>query len=514
MTEIPGHAGEPEETPASLTGTVVRGAGLSGAGYAFAQTLNLAVYVVLARLLSPHEFGVYAAGTVLLGFALLVTDSGLVSAVIQRRDRLEEAANTALVATTLNGVVLSLVALASAPLIGHFFDASEVTAIAAAMSGMIFLRTLSSVPDALLQRRFSFLRRIAVEPAQVVAFGAASIIAASAGLGVWSLVVGQYTGTAVDVILSWALVRWRPHLRQATMGMWRELVAFGRHVFVSTSLLKVGEQADALIVGRFLGTAALGQFRYGQRIAVTPYRALVAGASYVLFPAFSRIAHDDRRHHAALLRSLRWMCLLAVPAGLLLIPLGEPTAVLVFGERWRDAGHVATAMCLFTGAGMIASLLAEALKARGRPDRLVFIYGANSALMVIAMLVTAPLGLTQVGIGVSIAAVLAAGYAIWIASSTLGLPTRPLWQAIWPPAVAALAMAAVVFGLEAVLDAEAHAVGVGLAFLAGEIGVAVGVYLGILRLIAPEISNDFFTTAKAMRRRLPSRRSRSKTATK
>jgi PST family polysaccharide transporter len=298
------------------------------------------------------------------------------------------------------------------------------------------------------------------------------------------------------------------------MAMWRELVAFGRHVFVSTSLLKVGEQADALIVGRFLGTGPLGQFRYGQRIAVTPYRALVAGASYVLFPAFSRIAHDEDRHHAALLRSLRWMCLLAIPAGLLLIPLGEPTAVLVFGARWRDAGHVATAMCLFSGAGMIGSLLVEALKARGRPDRMVRIYGANSALTVIAMLITAPLGLTQVGIGVSIAAALAAGYALWVASSTLGLPSRRLWQAIWPPLAASLAMALAVFGLEAVLDAESHSVMVGLAILAVECAAGAAIYLGILRLIAPEVSSDVITTARTLGRQLRSRRSRPGAATR
>ena len=120
----------------------MRGAGLSGAGYVLAQVLNLAAYVVLARLLDPSEFGTFAAATALLGFTLLLTESGLTSALVQRRTGFEEAANSALIASIGGGILFGLLALATAPLLGLFFDSSEVTAIAAVMSGMVPLRIL------------------------------------------------------------------------------------------------------------------------------------------------------------------------------------------------------------------------------------------------------------------------------------------------------------------------------------------------------------------------------------
>ena len=108
-----------------LAGTVMRGASMAAGGFAFAQAVNLGFYVVLARLLDPSEFGIYAAATVLLGFAYMVTETGMASAVVHRRDRVEEAQSTAVVAMWVSGAFFSLVALALSPVIGLIFDSSQ-----------------------------------------------------------------------------------------------------------------------------------------------------------------------------------------------------------------------------------------------------------------------------------------------------------------------------------------------------------------------------------------------------
>ena len=239
-----------------------------------------------------------------------------------------------------------MLALATAPLIGAFFHSSEITALAAASSGTIFLRTIATTPDALLQRQFSFVRRLFIEPAQVLAFGIAAVLAAEAHLGPWALVIGQYVGYGVDALLAWIMVRWRPNLRLVSYAMWRELVGYGRHIFVATVVLRVGDQFSTLVLGRALGPASLGQFRYAGRLAGTPFGLLLACAAYVLFPAFSHIADDSPRLEGAFLRSLRWICVVSFPAGLIFVPLGIPTVVIVFGEVWRPAGEALIAMCL------------------------------------------------------------------------------------------------------------------------------------------------------------------------
>ena len=468
----------------------MRGAGLSGAGYVLAQVLNLGAYVVLARLLDPAEFGTFAAATALLGFTLLLTESGLTSALVQRRTGFEEAANSALIASIGGGILFGLLALATAPLLGLFFDSSEVTAIAAAMAGMVTLRILTVVPDAILQRRFAFLRRLVIEPAFVITFAAASIIAAVNDMGAWSLVIGQYAGTLVDVLLSWGLVRWRPRPRMASVAAWRELVGFGRHVLAATTILRAGEQSDALIVGGVIGTAALGQFRYAFRVAALPFVALLSVAAYVLYPAFARIAEERERFQAAFLRSLRWMATIAIPFSLIMVPLGEPLTVIVFGEQWEPAGEATMAMFGYTAGLMISSIVSEGLKAQGRPDRLTPLHSVTTAVTAGAMLALAPFGLVPAAAALTIGAAAAAFYALRLANGTLGVPLRSMLDLLWPPAVAALVMMAVVFQVELLLDAEAHDFPGNLLLLAEEGLIAACVYLLALRMLRPELGTE------------------------
>ncbi len=490
------------ETPRNLTSTVVRGISLAAGGYVFAQALNLIVYVVLARLLTPDDFGEFAAATILVSLSLMVTESGLASAVVQRRDRVEEAFSTAAFATLATGALFSLLALAASPLVGEFFDSSHVAALAAAVSGTVFLRTSGAIPDAMLQRKFSFLRRLVVEPATVVAFGTATIIAAAADMGAWALVIGQYAGFAVDAILSWILCRWRPRLAHASYGMWRELVGYGRHVFVATAVLNFGELGANAIIGRFLGTASLGQFRYALRLAGTPFALLLSGAAYVLFPAFSRIADDMARLQGAFLRSLRWICVLAFPAGLVFLPLGVPMAVIIFGDIWRDAGEALAAMCLFPAGGMLANVVSEALKAVGEPRYLTRMHLVTALTTAALILALQPFGLTAAAAGFSAGAVIGGIYALVIMQRVAGTPMRTMVAEVWPPAIAALIGAAVLIPLEALVDAESHGTALGAVLLAGEMLIGAMIYLAILRLLAPETGRAIAEGGRGLRTRL------------
>jgi O-antigen/teichoic acid export membrane protein len=498
---------EDEAPLEDLSGTVIKGVSLAGGGYVFAQALNLGFYLALARLATPADFGLFAAGSILVGAGLLISESGMMAAVIQRRDRVEEAANTAVLATVAGGVGLGLVALALSPLIGLFFDSSTVGEVAAAMSGIIFVRTLSAVPDAVLQRRFSFLRRMVVEPASVIAFGVTAVIATANDMGVWGLVLGQYAAAGVDVTLSWALARWRPRPGMATFAMWRELVAYGRHVLTATVILRIGEQADALWLGRFLGSAALGQYRYAFRLASMPYWVLLAGASYVLFPAFSRIATERERFKTAFLRSLRWMCVVGFPASLVLLPLGLPLAVILFGEVWREAGYATMAMCLYGASSVLSSIASEALKAHGRPDLLTRMHTLTTVLTAILMGVLLPLGLEGVAAALSLGATVSAAYAVRLLHRTIGFELDAMWREIWPPAAAGLAMVAIMYPVEHLLvEATEAELPVSALLLGGELIAAAVVYLVALQLIAPQTTREIRNAALGLLTRVRQRR--------
>lgn len=493
--ERPPAASEPR---GSLLRTVFRGAGLAGGGYMFAQALNLAVYIVLSRLLLPSEFGEYAAATVLVGFGVLITESGMQAALIQRKDRIEEAQSTAVVACVVGGLLAALAGLAAAPLLGLIFRSAEVGELAAASSGVILVMVLAVVPNAILQRRFSFLRMVVVDPVEVVVFGVVSILAASAGLGPWSLVIGQYAQMGSGAVLAWALVGWRPQLRDASMEIWRELVAYGRHIFISTSILRLGEQAaDTLIVGRGLGTAALGQYRYAFRIASLPFYVLLAGAAYVIFPALASIADDAGRLRAAFLRSLRWMAALGFPAGMLLIPIGPALAVLVFGDVWHAAGVATIGMSLYAGGSSISSAVSELLKADGTPQPLVRMHTVTTVMVAVSLLALMPFGLSAAAAGLSIGSLAGAAYAIRVANRTSGIDLSAMWREVWPPFVAGTVMALALLPLDRfVLEPATHGTALGLALIAAEALLGAVIYLAALHVLAPGTPRELITTIR------------------
>jgi O-antigen/teichoic acid export membrane protein len=468
-------------------------------GFALTQMLSVGFALVLARVATPENFGEFAAGSILIVVGGILSESGMLAALIQRRDRIEEAANTALVSTILAGTGLGLLALGLAPVVGLVFESRDVGLVAAAMSGVLVLNSLQIVPNALMQRRFSFLRRLITDPLGVIAFGVTATIACSRGLGVWGLVLGAYAGTFVHASLCWVLARWQPRPRLASFGMWRELNAFSKYVVGSELVTRSRSVLETILLGRFVSTAGLGQYTYAMRIASQPHWGLVNAAYYVLYPTFARIAPDERRFQSAFLRALRWVALIAFPLSLILFPLGEPLTVLLLGETWRPAGEAVMGLCLFAAGHALAGLAGEASKAWGRSDLLFKRDLVSLLLAAVLMLALLGFGLVGIAAAVSLSSVGMAAYALHRLSRILDLPVRRVLEEVWPPTIAAVAMALALYPLEhSLLDAASRATGVGFALLILEAIFGGLVYLAVLRALAPAMAAELLAAANAI----------------
>lgn len=484
---------------------MVRGVGLAGIGFVSAQALTLGFFLVLARLATPQDFGEYAAGSLLVNIGLLFTESGMLAALVHREDRIDEAASTATVAMLASGTFFSLLALAASPLVGFIFHSSRVGEIAAASSGLLLCRALIIVPQALLQRRFSFLRRMISEPASVVAFGIVAVVLCANGMGPWGLVLGYYASAIADAVLSWGLVRWRPRWSQVSWKLWRELAAYGRYVLAAHAVMLGGQQLPVLLIGRFSGSGALGQYRYSERLSSTPLALVIQAGSYVLFPAFARINAERERFRGAMLRSLRLMCALSFPLVLLLIPLGVPAAMLLFGPIWKEAGY---ATMVLTGEAVGATLISftsEVLKADGHPEILTRVHIVLFTCSAIGMLALLPLGLLGVAAGVSLGSLAASLYALARVRSMNSITAGTMFRECAPPLFAALAMAAVLVPVEFLLvEAQTRGTFVGLVLVLVEAAVGLAIYAALMWLVGRSTVREM---RDLTRRMLPSRKS-------
>lgn len=494
----PGRPAEPT-SGSRLTGKIKRVAAASAVAQGLGEGITLVQTVVLARLLTPTEVGIFAAGTVITTFLQEFPEGGLRAALVNRRHDVERAAETVFWATLGAGLLMSLGALVAAPVIGWVFDSSTAGLIAAVSAGGLLVYSLANVPEAYLQRAFSVKRRLIVGPAVSASFAVVSVTLAALGLGVWSLVIGTYASYLTLTVLVWCLAGWRPGQARGSVALWREMARYGFPLVAGTVVAKVRQLAESVVVGRALDTAALGQYRYGLRISRVPVNAMVEVVSYALFPAFSRLADDRVRLVGAYRRALGAVTVVAAPLAVLLIALGEPLVVVVLGEPWRAAGWFAMATAGLVIGKALSIVSEEAIKGFGRTALIHRLNGVELVLGVGLLALVFPFGLVGVGLAVSVTAIVVGVQATVAARRELQVRTSHVLRATVPALAAALVAGAGTWVLETtVLHSDSRPAWLGVVFLAVDGLVFLAQYVGLLAVVGRRGVNDVLA---ALRRR-------------
>lgn len=503
MTKVSKAAASNQSVPEtrSLSHTLRRGAAISSGMVVFTQLVSLVQTLVLARLLSPTEVGWFAAGTVLSTFLLTFAEGGMSNALVQRQDRLDDVAATVFWSTLLSGIGWAAITLVSAPLVSWIFKSDTVGWICAASAGTVVLHALTYVPDALMQRRFDFRQRFIVQPVVAVTFAASSIVLCANGWGVWGLVTGTYCSIVAWLVATWTLAGWRPGSKgRPSFALWRELTRFSLPLVVWTVVNRARDVVETALVGAVLSATALGYYRYGRRLGSLPEMAVIEVGSYVLFPAFSRLAGDAERFRSAFLRALRLLWCVVVPVGCVLLAVGEPLVTVLLGEKWRGAGEMLVAVA---GVGPGVAMMAigmESIKGAGRTRLLHWITLVSTGLGVGLLVILLPLGITGVGVALSVSSLAAGALSLLLARPLAGVTIGELASRLVPPALIGTAWATVLAALEhAVVHSDQQGFLVGTALLAAEIGAYFVIYAVSLMICAPKAWGELVSAVSQAR---------------
>jgi O-antigen/teichoic acid export membrane protein len=483
---------EPAGGGASLGTRTLRGTAWAYGSYVGGQALVLVSTAILARLLTPAEFGVVALALVFITLLDTVSDLGLSPAlVISREDELRERAMTVFTFTIALGALLSALTAAVAPLAALFFDEPELFPLLAVLGLNFFVRSLGATHYALAQKRMDFRSRTAAELAGVLTRGATGIALALAGFGAWSLVAGYLAGTAVLTATLWALVPWRPSGRPSRAHLPR-MLRFGSTLTGVDILAAVISQVDYAFIGRVLGTHALGLYALGFRIPEMLIISLAVVAGRVLFPAFAAV--DRAALGRSYLVSVRYAAIVALPLAVGVAVLAEPLVLALFGDRWEASVDCMRVLALYAFSVALGIPAGIAYKATGQAGILLKLAIPRAALVVASIAVFVNEGIVAVAACQAGVAALFAAIGMAIASRMLELGPGRLAGAILPAVVAAGGMGAAVLAI-------ALAIATPWAALALGIPVGAAVYAALLRLTAPAVVQDLrWRVAEARRR--------------
>lgn len=316
--------------------SVVRGLVWQLAGRGTWQVSQLLVVAILARLLTPHEYGIAGMVLVMISFEPLLAGTGLAAALIQRPTITELDKSTVFWTNGAVGLLACVIGVAVSPLVADFYGTPQVEPLFAALSVVFLVSSLSSVQANLLIREMDFrsleLRSTA---ATLVAAGTAILVAFEGG-GAWALIVQQLAYYSTSIALLTAFSRWRPRLMYSRESL-RELRSFGSHVSGTIMMNQVTQNADNVLIGRFLGAYPLGLYSLGYSVIMMAFSRITSPVIQILFPIFSRVQHERERLASLWLRSLRLMAAVTMPAMLGLVVVAPDMVDVVFGPRWHAA---------------------------------------------------------------------------------------------------------------------------------------------------------------------------------
>ncbi len=323
--------------PGSLTATTARGFLWAFGGSAGQAVLGIVSIVVLARLLTPGEFGAAAAATLVVGFALLFSQVGVGPALVQRKTLADAEVAAAFSFSLATSVVLGLGLLAAAPWINPVVGLPADSGLLRLLSVAFVLNGAAAVPSALLQRRLRFRPTAMVDIAST-ALGSIGVTAALAllGLGAVSLIWGSIAAAAITSGGYLALVR-PPAPLLDPRRVWRHvrpLLGFGATYSVSQIGNWMAQNADNLVTTNLLGTTALGTYNRAYRLLAQPANLIGGAADRVLFPAMSQVREHPERLQRAYLRATSLVAMVAVPASVLLVVLAPELVDVLLGARW------------------------------------------------------------------------------------------------------------------------------------------------------------------------------------
>lgn len=396
------------------------------------KAISFGTTIILARILGPSNYGIFAFAISVIGAFGLFKSLGIESALIQRKDEFDKAANTAFFIIPVLGIFLYLLLYIAAPFISKFMNDEGLASVLRVLGVIFVLWSLSRVPLSILERGMKFAAISIAEIAGAVSFSIVAIALAKTGSGVWSLVYGYLINTLIFTLIIWFFCKWMPNFTfSGKIAL--ELFHFGKFIFLGSVLWFLKMNLDNMLVGKVLGIEKLGLYAVAFNISNFISDYFGNKVYRVTYPAYSKLQNDPGALRSAYLRVIKHIAVIATPFCFGVLILGGQFLHVAYGEKWMGAAAVIK-MLAFAGLFNAVTTSNEAiLLAQGKSKISFWIYFIQVASFLIFVKPAAHLfGLFGVGIVVSGASFFAMLFSFYRVSQGLSLNFKQVYLSFRP----------------------------------------------------------------------------------
>ncbi|MBI2826426.1 MAG: lipopolysaccharide biosynthesis protein [Planctomycetia bacterium] len=440
-----------------LRTAVRRGSRRTILAQAASHVVSLVVLATLMRLVDPANFGLIAMAMPVVLLLRIFTSLGLNVATVQSREVTPALVSTLFWLQLALAAAMAVVALALAPAMALLYRQPEVAWVTAALALLSVATALGLQHIALLERNLRLGRAALARLGGQITGGVAGIAVALAGHGVWALVAQQYVEMLALAAIAWQLEPWRPGRPRIAAPMAHAL-RLGGYFTASSLVFYLMGNVDKVLVGVALGEAALGLYSQAFSIMMKPVLVLTTPLTSLMLPALSRSAHDRASYRGIVLAFQRLLAVASFPAGVGLLIVAPEAMLALGGSHWADAGYLLSALAVTILAQGFINMAGSIFVSAGR-WRAMFV---GSIAMVLVLTVGVLIGLFAgrrygwPALGVACGFSLTTCLAIFLpymlfCLRNVGVPRADWARQLWRPALAAMAMGAIVFAARGTL---------------------------------------------------------------
>ena len=410
----------------TVSGTAARGAGVTLGAQALRFGLQIASLAVLSRLLTPGEVGLVAMATAVLNVAEIIRDFGLSSAAIQS-PTLSVAERTNLFWINLGiGTACSVVAAASAPLLGAVYDDPRVVPIVLALAGLFVVSGANTQYRADLSRSLRFVALATTDVVAQVLGIAVAIAFAAGGAGYWSIVAQQATFVVTTCVMNVAQCRWLPGRPRRAVPMGR-FTRFGANLLGTNLMGYAVNNLDNVGIGAVWGPGPLGLYSRAYQLLQVPLQQVNAPLGRVVLPILSRVQDDAVRYERYFRRFQLVVCYTLGLGFAVLAGLSGPLVQILFGPAWQQVAPLLAVLALSGVFKGIDSANYQMWVSRGLTAQLFRFYLVTRPIMVLMILAGLPWGPLGVAVGQLVVAFLHWAVSLRIVCRLAEIDSRPLF---------------------------------------------------------------------------------------
>lgn len=345
----------------------VKGVGWSFADNILNQGITFIVGLVLARLLTPEEYGLIGIITIFIAVFNSIVDSGFSNALIRKTDAKDIDYNTVFITNLLISLILFFALFFSAPIIARFFGQPQLIPLTKVMAFVLVINAFALIQRTILVKNLDFKTQAKVSLSSSITSGIIGIYMAFNGLGVWSLVGQQISRQLLNTILLWVWAKWYPKI-QFSIQSFKDLFGFGWKLLVSGLIDTIWKDIYQVIIGKCYSAETLGQYTRAQQFGSIFSSNLTAVVQRVSYPVLSEIQDDNQRLKSAYKKIIKVTMLVTFSCMLGLAAIAKPMIITLIGKQWLPAVPLLQIICFQMMLYPLHVINLNMLQVQGRSD--------------------------------------------------------------------------------------------------------------------------------------------------